>query len=85
MTGNIEKRSKDNYRLVVFKGYDLDEKAIKHQKTIHCKNKSEARTKLAKYIAKVENGFVVEGNVPTFKKSVINYPSIKRKKSYILL
>lgn len=70
MTGSIEKRGKDSYRLVVFKGYDLDGKAIRHQKTIHCKNKSEARTELAKYIAEVENGFVVEGNVPTFKEFV---------------
>ena len=70
MTGSIEKRSKDSYRLVVFKGYDLDGKSIRHQKTIHCKNKSEARTELAKYIAEVENGFIVEGNVPTFKEFV---------------
>ena len=70
MTGSIEKRGKDSYRLVVFKGYDLDGKAIRHQKTIHCKNKSEARTELAKYIAEVENGFVVEGNVPIFKEFV---------------
>ena len=70
MTGSIEKRGKDSYRLVVFKGYDLDGKAIRHQKTVHCKNKSEARTELAKYIAEVENGFIVEGNVPTFKEFV---------------
>jgi len=70
LTGSIEKRGKGSYRLVVFKGYDLDGKAIRHQKAIHCKNKSKARTELAKYIAKVENGFVVEGNVPTFKEFV---------------
>ena len=70
MTGRIEKRGKDSYRLVVFKGYDLDGKSIRHQKTIHCKNKSEARTELAKYIAQVENGFVVDGTVPTFKEFV---------------
>lgn len=70
LTGSIEKRGKDSYRLVVFKGYDLDGKSIRHQKTIHCKNKSEARTELAKYIAEVENGFIIEGNVPTFKEFV---------------
>lgn len=59
MTGSIEKRGKNSYRLVVFKGYGLDGKAIRHQKTIHCKNKSEARTKLAKYFVEVENGFLV--------------------------
>ena len=70
MTGSIEKRGKSSYRLVVFKGYDLDGKAIRHQKTVHCKNKSEARTELAKYITQVENGFVVDGTVPTFKEFV---------------
>ena len=70
LTGSIEKREKNSYRLVVFKGYDLDGKAIRHQKTVHCKNKSEARTELAKYIAQVENGFVVDGTVPTFKEFV---------------
>ena len=34
MTGSIEKRGKNSYRLVVFKGYDLDGKPIRHQKTI---------------------------------------------------
>lgn len=38
LTGSIEKRGKDSYRLVVFKGYDLDGKSIRHQKTIHLKN-----------------------------------------------
>lgn len=70
MTGSIEKRGKNSYRYVVFKGYDLDGKAIRHQKTIHCKNKSEAQTELAKYLAEVENGFIVGGNVPAFKEFV---------------
>lgn len=56
MTGCIE----DSYRLVVFKGYDLDGKAIRHHKNIHCKNKSETKTELVKYLAEVANGFVVE-------------------------
>ena len=34
MTGSIEKRGKNSYRLVVLKGYDLDCKPIRHQKTI---------------------------------------------------
>lgn len=41
MTGSIEKREKNSYRLVVFKGYDLDGKPIRHQKTIHCKKKQQ--------------------------------------------
>ena len=32
MTGSIEKRGKNSYRLVVFKGYDLDGRPIRHQK-----------------------------------------------------
>jgi len=68
LTGSIEKRGKNSYRLVVTKSYDLDGKSIRYQKTIHCKNKSEAQTELAKYLAEVENGFVVEGSVPTFKQ-----------------
>lgn len=34
MTGSIEKRGKNSYKLVVFKGYDLDCRSIRHQKTI---------------------------------------------------
>ena len=70
MTGSIEKRGKNSYRLVVFKGYDLDGKPIRHQKTIHCKNKSEAQTELAKFLTQVESGLVVDGNVPTFAQFV---------------
>lgn len=70
MTGSIEKRGKNSYRLVVFKGYDLDGKAIRHQKTIHCKNKSEAQTELAKFLTQVESGLVVDGSVPTFAQFV---------------
>ena len=67
---SIEKRGKNSYRLVVFHGYDLNGKVIKHQKTIHCKNKSEAQIELAKYVAQIETGMVTEGRVPTFKEFV---------------
>lgn len=70
MTGSIEKRGKNSYRLVVFKGYDLDGKAIRHQKTVHCKNKSEAQTELAKFLTQVESVLVVDGSVPTFAQYV---------------
>ena len=70
MTGSIEKRGKNSYRLVVFKGYDLNGKTIKHQKTIHCKTKSEAQTELAKFVSEVETGLVVDGKTPTFKQYV---------------
>lgn len=67
---SIEKRGKNSYRLVVFHGYDLNGKVIKHQKTIHCRNKSEAQIELAKYVAQIETGMVAEGRVPTFKEFV---------------
>lgn len=70
MTGSIEKRGKNSYRLVVFKGYDLDGKAIRHQKTVHCKNKSEVQTELAKFLTQAESGLVVDGSVPTFAQFV---------------
>jgi integrase len=54
LTGSIEKCGKGSYRFVVFKGYDLDGKSIRHQETIHCKSKSEARTVLARYIAQID-------------------------------
>ena len=70
MKGSIEKRGKNSYRLVVFKGYDLYGKPMRHTKTVHCKNKSEAQTELAKFVTQVENGFVVTGTVPTFAQFV---------------
>ena len=70
MTGSIEKRWKNSYRLVVFKGYDLDGRPIRHQKTIHCKKKSEAQIELAKFLTEVESGLIVDGNIPTFAQYV---------------
>ena len=70
MTGSIEKRGKNSYRLVVFKGYDLDGKPMRHTKTVHCKNKSEAQTELAKFLTQVESGLVIDGSVPTFAQFV---------------
>ena len=70
MTGSIEKRGKNSYRLVVFKGYDLDGRPIRHQKTIHCKKKSEAQIELAKFLTEVESGLIVDRNIPTFAQYV---------------
>ena len=70
MTGSIEKRGKNSYRLVVFKEYDLDGRPIRHQKTIHCKKKSEAQIELAKFLTEVESGLIVDGNIPTFAQYV---------------
>ena len=49
MTGSIEKRGKNSYRLVVFKGYDLDGKPIRHQKTIHCKKNQKHKYNLQNF------------------------------------
>ena len=70
MNGSIEKRGKNSYRLVVYKGYNLEGKSIRHQKTVHCKNISEARIELSKFVAEIENGFIVEGKIPTFEQFV---------------
>ena len=70
MTGSIEKRGKNSYWLVVFNGYDLDGKPIRHQKTIHCKKKSEAQIELAKFLTEVESGLIVDRNIPTFAQYV---------------
>lgn len=46
------------------------EKQSDIKKTIHCKNKSEAQTELAKFLTQVESGIVVDGSVPTFSQFV---------------
>lgn len=54
MTGSIEKRGKSSYRLIGFKGHDLDGRAIRHKKkTIHCKKKSETQIELAKFLTEI--------------------------------
>ena len=40
---SIEKRGKDSYRLIVEGGIDGDGKRIKHYRTVHTKNKTEAK------------------------------------------
>lgn len=65
MAGNIEKRGKNTYRLVVSCGYNLDGKPAKHTRTVHC-SKKEAEIELAKFVTKVQNGMVPEGKTITF-------------------
>ncbi len=60
MAGSIEKRGKDSYRLVCIAGYDLQGKPIKKTKTIHG-SKKDAEIELAKFVAEVQNGMVIEG------------------------
>lgn len=67
MAGSIEKRGKDSYRLVCTAGYDLNGKIIKHTKTIHGSKKN-AQIELAKFVAEVQNGLVIEGKSLKFSE-----------------
>lgn len=67
MAGSIEKRGKNSYRLIVCHGFNLDGKPIRHTKTVHG-TKSQAKIELAKFVAEVEQGTVIEGRSITFKE-----------------
>ena len=67
MAGSIEKRGKDSYRLVCTNGYDLKGNIIKHTKTIHG-TKKDAKIELAKFVADVQNGLVIEGKSLKFSE-----------------
>ena len=67
MAGSIEKREKDSYRLVYTNGYDLNGNIIKHTKTIHG-TKEDAQIELAKSVADVQNGLVIEGKSLKFSE-----------------
>ena len=67
MAGSIEKRGKDSYRLVCTNGYDLNGNIIKHIKTIHG-TKKDAQIELAKFVADVQNGLVIEGKSLKFSE-----------------
>jgi integrase len=67
MAGSIEKRGKNSYRLIVCHGFNLDGKPIRHTKTVHG-TKTQAKIELAKFVAEVEQGTVIEGKSITFKE-----------------
>ena len=67
MAGSIEKRGKNSYRLIVCHGFNLDGKSIRHTKTVHG-TKAQAQIELAKFVAEVEQGTVIEGKSITFKE-----------------
>ena len=67
MAGSIEKRGKDSYRLVCTNGYDLNGNIIKHTKTIHG-TKKDAQIELAKFVADVQNGLVIEAKSLKFSE-----------------
>ena len=67
MAGSIEKRGKDSYRLSCLAGYNLQGKPIKKTKTVHG-TKKEAEIELAKFVADVQNGMVIEGKSLKFSE-----------------
>ena len=67
MAGSIEKRGKNSYRLVCYNGFDLNGNSIRHTKTIHG-SKKDAKIELAKFVADVQNGMVVEGKALKFSE-----------------
>ena len=67
MAGSIEKRGKNSYRLSCLAGYDLQGKPIKKTKTVHG-TKKEAEIELAKFVADVQNGMVIEGKSLKFSE-----------------
>lgn len=67
MAGSIEKRGKNSYRLSCLAGYNLQGKPIKKTKTVHC-TKKEAEIELAKFVADVQNGMVIEGKSLRFSE-----------------
>ena len=67
MAGSIEKRGKNSYRLVCLAGYNLQGKPIKKTKTVHG-TKKEAEIELAKFVADVQNGMVIEGKSLKFSE-----------------
>ena len=69
MAGSIEKRGKNSYRLVCYNGFDLNGNSIRHTKTIHG-SKKDAKIELAKFVADVQNGMVIEGRALKFSEFV---------------
>ena len=67
MAGSIEKRGKNSYRLICTNGYDLEGNIIRHTKTIHG-TKKDAEVELAKFVADVQNGMVIEGKFLKFSE-----------------
>ena len=67
IAGSIEKRGKNSYRLSCLAGYNLQGKPIKKTKTVHG-TKKEAEIELAKFVADVQNGMVIEGKSLKFSE-----------------
>ena len=76
MAGTIEKRGGNSFRLIVYAGYDVQGKQIRHKKTIRVEAKSEkamfrqAQKELSIFQAEVEKGQYFGGGKMTFQEFV---------------
>ena len=69
MAGSIEKRGKNSYRLVFTSGYDIYGKRARYTKTIHG-TRRDAEIELAKFVAEIQNGLVIDGKSLRFSQFV---------------
>lgn len=76
----IEKRGKDSYRLVVSLGFNAEGKHIREMRTIKCKNKTEAKKELAKFVAEIETGQYFAPQKMTFSQFVEEWKDKYAKK-----
>ena len=67
MSGSIEKRGKNSYRLTVSEGFDLSGKPMIHRKTVHG-TKKDVEVELAKFVTEVQNGLVIDGKSLKFSE-----------------
>lgn len=56
MAGHFQDRGNGSYLLVYHVGYDANGKRIRKTRTVKCKNNSEARIKLAKFVTEITTG-----------------------------
>lgn len=65
----VEKRG-EAYRLVVNVGFDANGKRIRRTKTVKCKNQTEAKKELAKFVTEIEAGEYIAPEKMTFTNFV---------------
>ncbi|CRK83432.1 tyrosine-type recombinase/integrase [Neobacillus massiliamazoniensis] len=71
--GYIEKRGQNSYRLVVNAGFDTDGSRIRRTKTVKCKNQTEAKIELAKFVTEIEAGEYITPEKMTFAAFIIEW------------
>jgi integrase len=69
----IEKRGQDSYRLVTDAGFDQSGKRIRRTKTVKCKNQTEAKKELAKFVTEIEAGEYITPGKMTFASFVVEW------------